>query len=208
MNSETLNALVAKWRQMANEYRYNPAAMPFTADRIGECATDLEIALRALESTPAQESELQTYREAHHRIDEIVMGASVFEVLSEGGYKEAIENTVAAVAALSARTAPAEGDVVRGHCDYCGKTYGRVACCKARYEYLKHYGDDILPPATTAPVVGDDHATDAEIAEWLERHDLTASIRGGDARCAFEDAQTFAMTKTTARPAKAEGDAP
>lgn len=66
--------------------------------------------LAALESTQAQESELQTYREAHHRIDEIVMGAGVFEVLSEGGYKEAIENTVAAVSALSARTVPAEGE--------------------------------------------------------------------------------------------------
>jgi hypothetical protein len=55
MNSEALTELVAKWRQMANEYRYNPAAMPFTADRIGECATELEAALRALESTPAQE---------------------------------------------------------------------------------------------------------------------------------------------------------
>ena len=42
--------------------------------------------------------------------------------------------------------------------------------------------------------------TDAEIAEWLERHDLTQAIRGRDARAAFEDAQSFHMTKPATTP--------
>jgi hypothetical protein len=42
--------------------------------------------------------------------------------------------------------------------------------------------------------------TDAEISEWLERHDLAHAIRGRDARAAFEDAQSFHMTKPATTP--------
>ncbi|MHC9085388.1 Lar family restriction alleviation protein [Luteimonas sp. RIT-PG2_3] len=33
--------------------------------------------------------------------------------------------------------------------------------------------------------------TDADIAEWVERHDLGGVLSGIDARCAFDDARTF-----------------
>lgn len=40
-------------------------------------------------------------------------------------------------------------------------------------------------------------ATDAEIAEWLDRHDLRGTLPGSDARCAFEDAQSLCATVPT-----------
>lgn len=36
-------------------------------------------------------------------------------------------------------------------------------------------------------------ATDVEIAEWTERHDLTHALPGTDARTAFEDAQSLCL---------------
>lgn len=51
-------------------------------------------------------------------------------------------------------------------------------------------------------------ATDAQIAEWLERHDLAHAIRGTDARAAYEDAQSghMAAASVAARPKFMEGD--
>jgi hypothetical protein len=44
-------------------------------------------------------------------------------------------------------------------CDYCGEYYGARACCGMRYDYLRHHGESILPPASaltpTPQVQGD-----------------------------------------------------
>jgi hypothetical protein len=236
MNSETLTALATKWRQMAREYRYNPAAMTFTADRMEGCANDLEAALRALESTQAQEPvawactdyqdegpNTQYTRDKHAADYYESLGIEVVPLYdlaalsartapAEGEAQEAIDTMVSLGWRWNGELwqAPAEGDVVAWRVESKGEPelgfwFQEHAPSDALIGRPLVFGDTMT--ATTAPVVGDDHATDEEIAEWLERHDLTGAIRGGDARCAFEDAQTFAMTKATARPAKAEGDA-
>jgi hypothetical protein len=126
------------------------------------------------------------------------------------GYYTAAQLRAYGQACASARTAPAEGGMtVEQARELITNTIG--------FGFDEDYVQPVnahdmsnlaeaFAAATTAPVVGDDHATDAEIAAWLERHDLTSAIRGGDARCAFEDAQTFAITKTTARTVS-RGDA-
>lgn len=58
------------------------------------------------------------------------------------------------------------------------------------------------PPPVEAKQQGPGEATDADIAAWLERHDLDHAIRGTDARAAFEDAQTFHMTQAPQVEAK------
>jgi len=52
------------------------------------------------------------------------------------------------------------------------------------------------PPADAAPHGGVAKATDQQIAEWVERHDLERAFGGStsDMRCAFEDAQTLRYT--------------
>lgn len=64
---------------------------------------------------------------------------------------------------------------------------------------------------TEAKQQGPGEASDEDIAAWLERHDLDHAIRGTDARAAFEDAQTFHMTKEApqveAKRQTGEGDA-
>lgn len=49
-----LRGLVQKWRAIAHELRYNPAAMPFSALRVEDCADDLEQALAALSVAQGQ----------------------------------------------------------------------------------------------------------------------------------------------------------
>lgn len=51
--------------------------------------------------------ECQIHRQAHHKIDSVVMGAGVFEVLHEGGVEPAWKNTIEAVNKL-ANPLPAE----------------------------------------------------------------------------------------------------
>lgn len=46
-----LRALAGKWRAVAHELRYNPAAMPFSAQRVEDCADQLDDAIDAL-ATP------------------------------------------------------------------------------------------------------------------------------------------------------------
>jgi hypothetical protein len=50
-------------------------------------------------------------------------------------------------------------------------------------------------------------ATDAEIAGWLERHDLQAALPGSDARAAFEDAQSLVAHPPAQAATQGEGEA-
>lgn len=50
--------------------------------------------------------ECQLHREMHYRLDAILMIADTFDVIHEGGQREAWENTLAAVEKLAAKPAP------------------------------------------------------------------------------------------------------
>lgn len=54
-------------------------------------------------NTAALNTECQTHREAHHRIDGILMGTNAFEGVHEGGQVEAWKNTIEAVKKLAAQ---------------------------------------------------------------------------------------------------------
>lgn len=166
----------------------------------------------ALESTPAQEKLSGLVAQWRHN----AQGCTRREAHAAGTWRSCARELEYA---LSARTAPAEGDAVRGHCDYCGKTYGRVACCQSRYEYLKHYGNDILPPATSAPVVGDGSLHDlvddlmAESrAEWDKSQDYQWSewVRDrhhGKSSGLATAASRLSAILDTARASKRDGNA-
>lgn len=116
--------------------------------------------------------------------------------------READNRDAAGVHTANLSAAPQQsGQEVRtcmNPCTYSDFFNGR-ACEKCLATVFSPTGVSTQQPAEAVAVELPD-VSDAEIAAWLERHDLSHAIRGTDARAAFEDAQSFVLTKPATPP--------
>lgn len=73
MTTPSVALLPAKWRRVAHELRYSPAALPFTAQRLEDCADELEDALAA----QRQDGELLALADEINQANGGLIGAAV-----------------------------------------------------------------------------------------------------------------------------------